>query len=143
MWSPTTLSLECAAEYDGFGVRVSFPLENNAQHTTFLVPFLVLSTLAHGSLWSWRFLMFRRFKSAAMPIAMNSSAVISAACHPPSDDVDAAEKPVMWGQAETEIASLRTFLGLVSRRSRQDAAVLPSRRKTLPSQVLNLCTTRI
>ncbi|CRL22866.1 unnamed protein product [Penicillium camemberti] len=56
-------------------------------------------------------LMFRKFKSAAMPIAMNCSAAISAACHPPPDDIDAAEKPVMWGQADMEIASLRTFLG--------------------------------
>ncbi|KAJ5158367.1 uncharacterized protein N7500_008018 [Penicillium coprophilum] len=56
-------------------------------------------------------LMFRRFKSAAMPIAMNCSAAISAACHPPSDDMDAAEKPVMWGQADIEIANLHTFLG--------------------------------
>ncbi|KGO53592.1 hypothetical protein PEX2_062000 [Penicillium expansum] len=56
-------------------------------------------------------LMFRRFKSAAMPIAMNCSAAISAACHPPPDDIDAAENPVMWGQADIEIANLRTFLG--------------------------------
>ncbi|KAJ5434136.1 hypothetical protein N7491_004731 [Penicillium cf. griseofulvum] len=56
-------------------------------------------------------LMFRRFKSAAMPIAMNCSAAISAACHPPPDDIDAAENPVMWGQADMEIANLRTFLG--------------------------------
>ncbi|CAP92187.1 Pc13g11180 [Penicillium rubens Wisconsin 54-1255] len=36
-------------------------------------------------------LMFRRFKSTAIPIAMNYSAVISAACHPPPDDIDVAE----------------------------------------------------
>lgn len=56
-------------------------------------------------------LQFRKFKSAAMPIAMNCSAAISAACHPSPDDTDAAKKPVMWGQAEVEIANLRTFLG--------------------------------
>jgi hypothetical protein len=56
-------------------------------------------------------LMFRKFKSAAMPIAMNCSAAISAACHPPPDDINAAEKPVMWGQADIEIPNLRTFLG--------------------------------
>ncbi|KAJ5826906.1 hypothetical protein N7447_003669 [Penicillium robsamsonii] len=56
-------------------------------------------------------LMFRKFKSAAMPIAMNCSAAISAACHPPPDDIDAADKPVMWGQADMEISNLRTFLG--------------------------------
>ncbi|KAJ5382562.1 hypothetical protein N7517_000473 [Penicillium concentricum] len=56
-------------------------------------------------------LMFRKFKSAAMPIAMNCSAAISAACHPPPGDIDAAERPVMWGQVDMEIANLRTFLG--------------------------------
>ncbi|KAJ6143548.1 hypothetical protein N7471_003001 [Penicillium samsonianum] len=60
---------------------------------------------------SFLILMFRRFKSAAMPIAMNCSAAISAACHPPPDDINPAEKPVMWGQADMEIANLRTFLG--------------------------------
>ncbi|CAG8089854.1 unnamed protein product [Penicillium salamii] len=56
-------------------------------------------------------LMFRKFQSAAMPIAMNCSAAISAACHPPAGDTEAAEKPVMWGEVEVEVASLSTALG--------------------------------
>lgn len=56
-------------------------------------------------------LMFRKFESAAMPIAMNCSAAISAACHPPPGDIDAAEKPVMWGQVEMAIPQLSTCLG--------------------------------
>lgn len=56
-------------------------------------------------------LMYRKFKSASMPIAMNCSAAISAACHPPADDTEAAEKKVKWGQADTDIADLHTFQG--------------------------------
>ncbi|KAA8652739.1 uncharacterized protein ATNIH1004_001644 [Aspergillus tanneri] len=40
----------------------------------------------------------RRLK-AHMPIAGTCSAAISAACHPPIGDEDAASKPVMWGEA--------------------------------------------
>ncbi|KAJ5724798.1 hypothetical protein N7493_006526 [Penicillium malachiteum] len=39
----------------------------------------------------------KRFKSYA-PVVAHCSAAISAACHPPVDDVDAALKPVMWGE---------------------------------------------
>ena len=56
-------------------------------------------------------LMFRKFQSAAMPIAMNCSSAISAACHPPVSDTDAAEKPVVWGEVEVNVASLSTALG--------------------------------
>ncbi|KAJ6007877.1 hypothetical protein N7540_011853 [Penicillium herquei] len=39
----------------------------------------------------------KRFKSHA-PVVAHCSAAISASCHPPADDVDAALKPVMWGE---------------------------------------------
>ncbi|CZR64654.1 uncharacterized protein PAC_14552 [Phialocephala subalpina] len=39
---------------------------------------------------------FRAYKSA-MPLVVNSSFVISAACHRPDDDADAAYTRVMWG----------------------------------------------
>ncbi|KAE8405608.1 hypothetical protein BDV37DRAFT_293060 [Aspergillus pseudonomiae] len=39
----------------------------------------------------------RRLKSR-MPLATHCSAAISAACHPPPGDRDAALKPVMWGE---------------------------------------------
>lgn len=39
---------------------------------------------------------FRAYKSA-IPLVVNSSFAISAACHRPDDDVDAAHKRVMWG----------------------------------------------
>lgn len=39
----------------------------------------------------------RSFRSV-IPLAGSCSAAISAACHPPDDDVDAAIKPIMWGE---------------------------------------------
>lgn len=45
-----------------------------------------------GMIW----LGWRRFRSA-IPVAGFCSAAISAACHPPATDIDAAVKPVMWG----------------------------------------------
>ncbi|PLN85485.1 hypothetical protein BDW42DRAFT_202356 [Aspergillus taichungensis] len=43
-----------------------------------------------------------RFDYPPMPLALNCSAAISAACHPPESDTDAAEKPVMWGEVQRE-----------------------------------------
>ena len=37
-----------------------------------------------------------------MPIAGPCSAAISAACHRPEEDVDAATKPVMWGTVSSD-----------------------------------------
>ncbi|KAJ5633546.1 hypothetical protein N7528_001388 [Penicillium herquei] len=39
----------------------------------------------------------KRLKSYT-PVVAHCSAAISASCHPPADDVDAALKPVMWGE---------------------------------------------
>ena len=44
---------------------------------------------------------FRRYPPG-MPLAGSCSAAISAACHRPEGDTDAAEKPLMWGAVETE-----------------------------------------
>ena len=49
----------------------------------------------------------KRF-TARMPMAANCSAAISAACHPPADDKDAALKAVMWGEISTAPRSKRT-----------------------------------
>ncbi|KAJ5929150.1 hypothetical protein N7454_006998 [Penicillium verhagenii] len=56
-------------------------------------------------------LMMRKFKSPHMPIAMNCSAAISAACHCPAEDTDAAEKPVQWGEVGVEVQNLKTSRG--------------------------------
>ena len=37
-----------------------------------------------------------------LPLAGTCSAAISAACHRPQDDIDAAHKPVMWGAVDHE-----------------------------------------
>ena len=42
----------------------------------------------------------RRYKPG-VPLAGSCSAAISAACHRPNEDVDAAYKPVMWGAVES------------------------------------------
>lgn len=44
---------------------------------------------------------FRKYKPG-MPLAGSCSAAISAACHQPGDDVDAATLPVMWGVVGTK-----------------------------------------
>ena len=44
---------------------------------------------------------FRRYEKG-IPFAGSSSAAISAACHPPEEDVDARLLPVMWGDLNTE-----------------------------------------
>ena len=38
-----------------------------------------------------------RFKNSGMPLAGSCSVAISAACHPPRWDIDAATKAVRWG----------------------------------------------
>ena len=48
---------------------------------------LPLIAIAHG---------FRKYPSG-MPLAASCSAAISAACHPPEGDTDAAFKPIQWG----------------------------------------------
>lgn len=44
---------------------------------------------------------FRRYEKG-MPLSGSSSAAISAACHPPEDDIDASLLPVMWGDVNNE-----------------------------------------
>ena len=44
---------------------------------------------------------FRRYKPS-MPLVGSNTAAISAACHRPNEDVDAAYKPVMWGAAKRD-----------------------------------------
>jgi hypothetical protein len=44
----------------------------------------------------------RNFKASKMPIVFGWSVAISAACHPPRLDLDAAFKPVQWGVVEDD-----------------------------------------
>lgn len=72
----------------------------------------------------------RRLK-AHMPIAGTCSAALSAACHPPIGDTDAASKPVMWG----EVARVRPDDEGVGRRSGYAHCSFTSKDVNLPSLV--------
>ncbi|OAX82872.1 hypothetical protein ACJ72_02769 [Emergomyces africanus] len=61
------------------------------------VPMIIAVTLGSIMLIAVFGLSLRRFGSR-MPLAANCSAGISAACHPPENDKDAAFEPVMWGE---------------------------------------------
>ncbi|KAJ5359849.1 hypothetical protein N7517_009040 [Penicillium concentricum] len=62
-------------------------------------PIALILTIIVGSLMIMALLglAMRPFRSV-IPLAGSCSAAISAACHPPEDDVDAALKPIMWGE---------------------------------------------
>lgn len=44
---------------------------------------------------------YRSFQDCKMPLALGMSVVVSAACHPPCDDLNPAYKPVRWGVVAT------------------------------------------
>ncbi|KKZ66920.1 hypothetical protein EMCG_07416 [[Emmonsia] crescens] len=64
------------------------------------VPMIIAVTLGGLLLIAVFGLSMRRFGSR-MPLAANCSAGISAACHPPENDRNAAFEPVMWGEVVT------------------------------------------
>ncbi|PKY07921.1 hypothetical protein P168DRAFT_261947 [Aspergillus campestris IBT 28561] len=72
--------------------------------------FIIL--LTSGILFIIFYILSTRWFKSPMPLAAEKSASISAACHPPPDDCDAALKPVMWGykvwQDECDVDSLST-----------------------------------
>lgn len=63
-----------------------------------IVTFLVAGSLLMAVAWGAG---FRRHRPG-LPLAGCCSAAISATCHRPVDDVDAATLPVKWGVVETE-----------------------------------------
>ncbi|KLJ11640.1 hypothetical protein EMPG_13180 [Blastomyces silverae] len=69
------------------------------------VPMIVALALGSLMLMAVFGLSIRRFGSR-MPLAGNCSAGISAACHPPEDDRDAAFKPIMWGEVSQDLEGL-------------------------------------
>lgn len=81
--------------YDIFG----YSDPRNVVNTCSFSSTAILFAIFHGSLMTCAALVLsaRRF-STNMPISGNCSAAISAACHPPADNKDAALKPVMWGE---------------------------------------------
>jgi hypothetical protein len=82
-------------QYDQFGVVD----ESKTISTCNLSPIAMLFTLSLAGL-AFAVLIglgFRRFPTR-MPLAGSCSLAISAACHPPIGDENAALKPVMWGE---------------------------------------------
>ena len=61
------------------------------------LPLLLVIMLGTVMLTAAFALGFRKFASH-MPVAGSCSVAISAACHRPKDDVDAAYLPVSWGE---------------------------------------------
>lgn len=61
------------------------------------IPLITALGVALGIFFAIVLLGFRETKDSKMPVAHGMSVVVSAACHPPYDDFDAAYKPVQWG----------------------------------------------
>ena len=78
---------------------------------------VIVSIIALGTL----IIAIRRYPSG-MPLASTCSATISAACHPPLGDVDAAVQPVQWG-----VVSTRGGIGHCSFSSKTVAPPIPGR----------------
>ncbi|OJJ36965.1 hypothetical protein ASPWEDRAFT_26399 [Aspergillus wentii DTO 134E9] len=83
--------------YDKFGNPSATPVTDGAYFkglpVLFFIGFLIMMLVFAVTLG------FRRLKGN-LPLAGNCSAAISAACHPPEDDRDAALKKVMWGEVD-------------------------------------------
>ena len=61
-------------------------------------PFAIILTTVTATVIAISGIVIGRFRYATgMPLAGSLSASISAACHPPEDDVDAHLRPVQWG----------------------------------------------
>ncbi|KAJ5378359.1 hypothetical protein N7509_011478 [Penicillium cosmopolitanum] len=65
------------------------------------------------------FLGSRRLKASKMPIAREWSVAISAACHPPRLDLDAAFKPVQWGVVEDDTDALYPHCSFTSKEAKE------------------------
>lgn len=74
---------------------------------------IALATVATG---------LRRY-ATGMPLSATCSGAISAACHPPADDVDAAVQPVQWG-----VVSIEDGVGHCSFSSKMVAPPIPGQR---------------
>ncbi|KAJ5722121.1 hypothetical protein N7488_000156 [Penicillium malachiteum] len=61
----------------------------------------------------------KSLKPSRMPLAFGCSLAISAACHPPSYDLDAAFKPVQWGAVEDEPGQLYSHCSFTSKEAKE------------------------
>ncbi|CAI7664057.1 unnamed protein product [Penicillium glandicola] len=110
-------------------------------------PIALIFTIIIGSLMVMALvgLAMRPFRSV-IPLAGSCSAAISAACHPPEDDVDAALKPIMWGEIylvsqESSRSSTDSLSPLaVAGGVRDETILLEMQRKGKVMQGLPRCT---
>ncbi|KAJ5632791.1 hypothetical protein N7490_009130, partial [Penicillium lividum] len=63
-----------------------------------VIPMIVICTVLGASLAGLLLISLRRFKSSMPLLTTTCSAGLSAACHPPVDDTEAAFQPVQWGE---------------------------------------------
>lgn len=86
------------------------PLRDAAIETCGFSPVaIVISIVVSGCVWlSLPVLGLRRLRSN-IPLAGNCSIAISAACHPPAGDVNAAFNPVKWGECVSVPSLLRNI----------------------------------
>ena len=63
---------------------------------------IILTLVAGGVIALGALMLAARRYPPGMPLAATCSAAISAACHPPPEDVDAAVLPVQWGVVSTK-----------------------------------------
>lgn len=85
--------------FDPSGVQLEFDSVSTCGYSPIAIIFTLIvgaCTVLFGIITG-----FRRYK-CSMPLAGSSSAAISAACHPPKDDVNAYLKPLMFGVVEEE-----------------------------------------
>ena len=64
---------------------------------------IILTTLVGSLIVLFGSTLALRRYPAGMPLAGSCSAVISAACHPPKDDTEAALAPVQWGVVRSDV----------------------------------------
>ena len=91
-----SIFLAVVAEYASTGVLAS----SVAVASCGFSPLAMILVLGLGGLIAFTTIIVgrcKKFNSLGMSLAGSCSAAISAACHAPSWDVDAALKPVMWG----------------------------------------------
>ena len=76
---------------------------------------LVLVTVLYALFVCTGIQSFMKIKEK-LPLAANCSLVISAACHPPPNDVDAYMRPVQWGVVTSDYAGSTEHCSITSER---------------------------
>ncbi|KAJ6020960.1 hypothetical protein N7540_006464 [Penicillium herquei] len=84
---------------NNFDVHGQLNLTNSELTVSFsVIPMIITCVVLGASLAGVLLISLRRFKSNMPLLTTNFSYGLSAACHPPVDDTDAAFQPVQWGE---------------------------------------------